>query len=231
MQMGADQLQDWLNFGHGLLIFIIFVMSAPWLHAYLIGLWLLKGVAAIRSLDLSDVITHWGLGKMADILLRHFEMYFPEWKCLNFKEDLILEPVPWCPNWQQHSIGSGNDTNTWTNIYQDPWCHFGITRLQWVSPSSGISIEFISEIILRACNLLCFVVVRRWSILPLSYWIRGYWAIDAALNDMTKLIPWTLMGSGVTEIEQSTSKLCAYQRYITLKLIIWRPLPSMGTST
>ena len=30
--MYPDHLQNWLDFGHGLLIFLIFVMSPPWLH-------------------------------------------------------------------------------------------------------------------------------------------------------------------------------------------------------
>ena len=31
----TDLRQIWLDFGHSLLIFLIFVISAPWLHAYL----------------------------------------------------------------------------------------------------------------------------------------------------------------------------------------------------
>ena len=54
MLMYPDHLQNWLDFGHGLLIFIIFVMSALWFHANLISLWELRSVTAIRCIDLLD---------------------------------------------------------------------------------------------------------------------------------------------------------------------------------
>ena len=41
-----------LYIGHGLLTFLIFVMSAPWLHAYLTGLRQPRGATGIRSLDI-----------------------------------------------------------------------------------------------------------------------------------------------------------------------------------
>ena len=46
--MYADHTQNWLDFGHGLLIFLIFVLSEPWLCAYLTGIWRVRGAAAIR---------------------------------------------------------------------------------------------------------------------------------------------------------------------------------------
>ena len=52
MLMFLDYILNWLEFDHVLLIFLIFVVSAPWLHAYLTGLWQLMGVTAIRSQDL-----------------------------------------------------------------------------------------------------------------------------------------------------------------------------------
>ena len=52
MLMYPDYLQNLLDFGHGLLLFIIFVVFAPWHRVYLIGPWGLRGAAAIRSPDL-----------------------------------------------------------------------------------------------------------------------------------------------------------------------------------
>ena len=57
MLMYHDHLQTWLDFGHGLLVFLIFVMAAPWLHDCLTGFWRLRGAAIIRPLDLL-VIPH-----------------------------------------------------------------------------------------------------------------------------------------------------------------------------
>ena len=50
MLMYPDHFQNWLDFGHGLLIFLIFVMSPPWLHAHLTGIWQLRDAAGIKSL-------------------------------------------------------------------------------------------------------------------------------------------------------------------------------------
>ena len=45
-------LQNWLDLGHSLLAFLILIMSDLWLHAYLTGLWGLRGAAAVRFIDL-----------------------------------------------------------------------------------------------------------------------------------------------------------------------------------
>ena len=51
MLMYSAYLQNYLDFGYGLLIFLIFVMSVPW---FCTGLWGLRGVTVIRSIDLLD---------------------------------------------------------------------------------------------------------------------------------------------------------------------------------
>ena len=49
LKFDPDQLQNWLDCGHGVLIFFIFVMSDLWFHANLTGIWLQRGVAATWS--------------------------------------------------------------------------------------------------------------------------------------------------------------------------------------
>ena len=50
VMMHPDHLWKWLRIWSCLLVFLIFVMSAVWLHASRSGLWRLKGATAIRSL-------------------------------------------------------------------------------------------------------------------------------------------------------------------------------------
>ena len=56
------------------------ISVATWRHWALLrpsyAIWLHKSS--------SHWLTHWGRDKMATISRRHFQMHFPEWKCINF---------------------------------------------------------------------------------------------------------------------------------------------------
>ena len=79
-------LWNWLHFCHGLLNFFILVRSAPWFRANLTGLWVLKGVRVIKSVDLLD---HLYLVISDDIKKANFCI----WKLSGFHAGVFPTPV------------------------------------------------------------------------------------------------------------------------------------------
>ena len=98
-----DHLWNWLDFGHALLIFLTFVLTALLFHANLAGLWGRIGVVAFRSLDLLDhlyiVISE--EMKMANFSISQFPSYrtggIPDYcivRLFLFPNELLAPPPP-----------------------------------------------------------------------------------------------------------------------------------------
>ena len=119
---------------------------------------------------------------MAVISRRHFQMYFLEWKCINFYYD-FTKVCSQGSNWQYSSIGSDNGAGQETSHYLNQWwlvywrIYICVTRPQWVnssSPNAAYMRQWIGSSLVQvmACHLFGAKLLRE----PvLAYWQLHSW--------------------------------------------------------
>ena len=93
-------------------------------------------------------LTHWGRDKWTPFRRRHFQLHFPEWKCLNCEKTFSLKFVP---KGQINNIPALVQIMAWRRPGDKPLSepmmvslttHICVTRPQWVKETSGLTVCF-----------------------------------------------------------------------------------------